>query len=32
MSREARVSGWVPIDPEAAVGLWTDIRRWPRGA
>ncbi len=29
MSRVARVSGRVPIGPEAAVDLWSDLRRWP---
>jgi len=29
MSRVARVTGSVPIRPEAAVDLWSDVRRWP---
>jgi len=29
MPRSARVTGQVPVDPEAAVALWSDLRRWP---
>ncbi len=29
MTRSVRATGQVPVDPEAAVALWRDLRRWP---
>ena len=29
MSRRAAATAEVPLDPEAAVELWIDLRRWP---
>ena len=29
MARSARADGHVPLDPDAAVALWRDLRRWP---
>jgi len=29
MTRSARAAAQVPLDPDAAVALWRDLRRWP---
>lgn len=29
MARQASASARVPLEPEAAVALWSDLRRWP---
>ena len=29
MARRARATAQVPLEPEAAVALWSDLRRWP---
>ncbi len=29
MARTAKAAGIVPLAPEAAMTLWTDVRRWP---